>query len=102
LTGHQGDVYAVRFSPDGSSLMSASHDKSILHWKMVEGGQWKNVMMLKGTYPLNSTSFLNQFNFSLFFNQLNFLFFNQFNFLFFIEFCSLINSTSSSSLNSVL
>ena len=36
LTGHSGEVFSCAFSPDGTTLASASADRSILLWR-VEG-----------------------------------------------------------------
>jgi WD40 repeat protein len=33
LTGHGGEVFSVKFSPDGTSLASGSHDKKIFCWR---------------------------------------------------------------------
>eukprot|EP01025_Chloroclados_australasicus_P051481 TRINITY_DN5992_c0_g1_i4.p1 TRINITY_DN5992_c0_g1~~TRINITY_DN5992_c0_g1_i4.p1 ORF type:complete len:371 (+),score=33.74 TRINITY_DN5992_c0_g1_i4:43-1113(+) len=46
LTGHQGEVFSVRFSPDGECLISGSHDKLILVWRTYD--ECENYMMLKG------------------------------------------------------
>ncbi len=39
LTGHLGPVYEVCFSPDGSLLLSAAEDESLLIWDMAERRQ---------------------------------------------------------------
>ena len=37
MTGHQDLIYSVRFSPDGSTIASASQDKSIKLWRARDG-----------------------------------------------------------------
>ena len=32
LTGHQDEIYSIKFSPDGNSLVSGSKDKTIKLW----------------------------------------------------------------------
>jgi WD40 repeat protein len=39
LEGHSGWVRAVQFSPDGSKLASASHDKKVIVWDASTGAQ---------------------------------------------------------------
>eukprot|EP01122_Echinamoeba_exundans_P006136 TRINITY_DN1669_c0_g1_i1.p1 TRINITY_DN1669_c0_g1~~TRINITY_DN1669_c0_g1_i1.p1 ORF type:complete len:359 (-),score=76.63 TRINITY_DN1669_c0_g1_i1:1096-2172(-) len=46
LSGHESDVLAVRFSPDGNSVASASKDKDIFLWNTYE--ECKNYLMLRG------------------------------------------------------
>lgn len=46
LTGHTADVLAVRFSPDGNSVASASKDKDIFLWNTYE--DCKNYLMMRG------------------------------------------------------
>lgn len=46
LTGHGGEVYSVRFNPDGECLASGSFDKLIYLWKTY--GECPNYMVLKG------------------------------------------------------
>lgn len=33
MCGHQGGVFAVKFSPDGEYFSSAGHDTNVLVWK---------------------------------------------------------------------
>ena len=46
LTGHAGEVFGVKFSPDGSVLASCSHDKHLFLWNVY--GECDNFMVLKG------------------------------------------------------
>lgn len=46
LTGHKGSVYALSYSPDGSSLISASFDMTCLLWDAC--GKCNNINTLKG------------------------------------------------------
>jgi len=46
LTGHAGEVFGVKFSPDGSVLASCSHDKHLYLWNV--HGECDNYMVLKG------------------------------------------------------
>jgi Prp8 binding protein len=46
LTGHQAEVYSVKFSPDGQSLASASFDKQVFLWRVY--GTCENFLVLKG------------------------------------------------------
>ena len=50
LTGHGGEVFTCKFSPDGQTLASGSHDKHIFLWR-VFGEECENHMMLKGAAP---------------------------------------------------
>lgn len=47
LTGHGGEVFTCKFSPDGQSIASGSHDKHIFLWR-VYGEECENYMLLKG------------------------------------------------------
>uniref|UniRef100_A0A7S0S261 Anaphase-promoting complex subunit 4 WD40 domain-containing protein n=1 Tax=Chlamydomonas leiostraca TaxID=1034604 RepID=A0A7S0S261_9CHLO len=46
LTGHAGEVYSIRFSPDGKNLASSSFDKDIFLWHVY--GECNNFAVLKG------------------------------------------------------
>ena len=46
LTGHSGEVFGVKFSPDGTVLASCSHDKYLFLWNVY--GECDNYMVLKG------------------------------------------------------
>lgn len=46
LTGHAGEVYGLRFSPDGSALASCSFDKQIFLWQT--SGDCTNYAVLSG------------------------------------------------------
>jgi len=46
LTGHQAEVYTLKFSPDGQSLASGSFDKQIFLWQVY--GESKNYLVLRG------------------------------------------------------
>ena len=46
LSGHGGEVFSVKFSPDGKTVASGSHDKHIFLWNTY--GECQNFMMLKG------------------------------------------------------
>jgi len=46
LSGHQGEVWATKFSPSGKELASASFDKTILLWKTT--GECPNYGLLSG------------------------------------------------------
>lgn len=60
LTGHSGEVFGVKFSPDGSVLASCSHDKHLYLWNVY--GECDNYMVLKGTaaYTMRNLSCLRQ------------------------------------------
>ena len=47
LTGHGGEVFSVKFSPNGNTVASGSHDKHIFLWNTF--GECNNFMILKGT-----------------------------------------------------
>ncbi|KXS12333.1 WD40 repeat-like protein [Gonapodya prolifera JEL478] len=46
LTGHGGELFTAKFSPDGQSVVSGSFDKSIFLWKTY--GDCSNYAVLKG------------------------------------------------------
>lgn len=46
LSGHAGEVFGLKFSPDGSVLASCSHDKHLYLWNV--HGECDNYMVLKG------------------------------------------------------
>ena len=46
LNGHAGEVFGVKFSPDGSVLASCSHDKNLHLWRVY--GECENFMIMKG------------------------------------------------------
>ena len=46
LGGHEGEVFGVKFNPDGSILASCSHDKHVFLWRVY--GECENFMVLKG------------------------------------------------------
>eukprot|EP00270_Netrium_digitus_P011957 TRINITY_DN3833_c0_g1_i1.p1 TRINITY_DN3833_c0_g1~~TRINITY_DN3833_c0_g1_i1.p1 ORF type:complete len:364 (-),score=72.05 TRINITY_DN3833_c0_g1_i1:151-1242(-) len=46
LTGHQGAIYTLKFSPQGDAIASGSHDKEIFLWRVTE--ECQNFLVLKG------------------------------------------------------
>lgn len=46
LTGHEAEVYAVRFNPNGQILATSSFDKNIFLWNVY--GECENFMVLSG------------------------------------------------------
>ncbi|GFH16134.1 WD40 repeat-like protein [Haematococcus lacustris] len=46
LTGHEGEVYSLNFSPDGKCLASGSFDKHVFLWNVF--GDCENYSVLKG------------------------------------------------------
>ncbi|XP_072028247.1 U5 small nuclear ribonucleoprotein 40 kDa protein-like [Amphiura filiformis] len=46
LSGHEGDVFSAKFHPNGSTLASASFDRSIFLWNVY--GECDNYAVLKG------------------------------------------------------
>ena len=48
LTGHQSEIYTLKFSPDGDYLASAGNDRQIFFWDVSAGEAPRNVGVLKG------------------------------------------------------
>eukprot|EP00877_Chromochloris_zofingiensis_P009724 jgi/Chrzof1/5004/Cz15g08070.t1 len=46
LIGHAGEVYSMRFSPDGDCIASGSYDRTILLWRTY--GECENYVLLRG------------------------------------------------------
>ena len=46
LSGHGGEVFTVKFSPDGEVVASGSHDRQILLWRTFE--ECENFMLVTG------------------------------------------------------
>jgi len=46
LTGHAGEVFTAKFSPDGTVVASGSHDKHLFFWRTY--GECENFMMIPG------------------------------------------------------
>jgi len=46
LTGHQGEIYTMKFNPAGNTLASGSFDKTIFLWQVF--GECVNYLVLKG------------------------------------------------------
>jgi len=46
LQGHEGEIYAAQFSPDGTLLASSGYDRQILLWNVY--GECENFAMIRG------------------------------------------------------
>ncbi|KAL3104111.1 hypothetical protein niasHS_002138 [Heterodera schachtii] len=46
LTGHEGEIYAAQFSPDGTCLASVGYDQRIFFWNVY--GECENFSTLSG------------------------------------------------------
>lgn len=46
LSGHAGEVFTAKFSPDGTVVASGSHDKHLFFWRTY--GECENFMMIQG------------------------------------------------------
>ena len=46
LTGHTGDIFSMKFSDDGSLLVSGGLDKTVRLWSLNQGrDQWNSMVM---------------------------------------------------------
>src|SRR6185503_14064641 len=49
LIGHQGSVYSIAFSPDGSTIVSGSNDDTIKFWNVRTGTLQRTVTQTNDT-----------------------------------------------------
>lgn len=47
LTGHGGEIFSMKFSPDGAACVSGGFDRRVMLWR-VYGAEPENYMMLEG------------------------------------------------------